>query len=444
MLDASVVIMAAGEGKRMKSLKAKVLHEICGRAIIDWVMDAVAPVQPIVVVGHRSDEVSAHIKGRAFTVMQEQPLGTGHAVMQAAPLLKKEGKGYTVILAGDMPLVTDKTITQLYAAAKDADAAFATAVLENPAGYGRVVPVGESAAAIVEDRDCNDEQRRICEVNASVYCFKTDKLLECLSRLKADNAQGEYYLTDCVGMLEKVRRVVISADESMGVNSKAQLSEAATAMRKRINIRHMDEGVEIIDPAATYIDYGAKIGRDTIVYPGNYIQNRTIIGENCTLYPGSRISGGVISDGVVIQNSVILDSSVGSGSSIGPYAYLRPGSKIGEKCRIGDFVEVKNSDIGDGSKVSHLSYIGDGSIGEGCNIGCGVVFVNYDGKRKSRTVIEDDVFVGCNANLVAPVTIGEGAYVAAGSTVTEDVPPGALCIARARQTIKTDWKLRED
>ncbi len=448
-MDTMAIIMAAGEGKRMKSEIPKVLHQTCGRPIIDWVMDAVLSFsadKPIVVVGSGADSVKAHLEGRAQFAFQERQLGTGHAAMAAAPLLD-ERTGHVLVVAGDMPLLKPETIEALVELAQSEEyaAVMLTAVLDDPTGYGRVLrdPLG-GVRAIIEHRDATPAEREVDEVNASVYCFETGAFYEALGALSSQNDQGEYYLTDCIGYLTgKGQRVgaLIASDpeECMGVNDHAQLAQASKVLRRRVIAAHMAEGVSFIDPDNTYVDHGVEIGRGTVIHPGNTLQRGTRIGRNCTILPGCRISASVIGDGARVESSVLTDSTVGDGATVGPFAHLRPGAQVGEGCRVGNFVEIKNSRVGKGSKVSHLSYVGDGVIGEDCNIGCGVVFVNYDGEKKYAAVVEDGAFVGCNANLVAPVTVGEGAYVAAGSTVTEDVPRDALAIARSRQVNKEGW-----
>lgn len=445
MSNAMAVIMAAGEGKRMKSKHPKPLFKLCGKPILEYVMTAAneaCGTRPVLVVGKGHEEIRDAIGDKADYVMQAEQLGTGHAVMMAKEYLEA-GPEHTLILAGDMPFITADTIKKILGAIKNAAAVVLAATMDDPTGYGRAVIRDGCVFKIIEDKDCTDEQKRIKQVNSSVYCFNTRKLLDCIGKLKNDNAQGEYYLTDCIEMLakagEKVAAVMADADECMGINDRVQLADAQRIMANRINTSHMRAGVTLIDPDNTYIDSGIEIGSDTTIYPGVVLEGNTKVGEDCTLYPGSRISDSIIGNGVKIQNSVILESKVGDLSTIGPYAYLRPNSNISAGCRIGDFVEIKNATVGEGSKVPHLSYIGDGSIGKGCNIGCGSIFVNYDGVYKHRTQVEDGAFIGCNSNLVAPVTVGKDAYVAAGSTVTNDVPEGALCIARERQTNKPGW-----
>lgn len=445
------VILAAGEGTRMKSKKSKVLHEAAGLPLLAWVLRAVGGLdtdEDIVVCGRAMGEIKDRFGDSISCVEQAERKGSGHAVMCARERL--EGfDGYTLIVAGDMPLLCGETIRKLAAYAVDAayDCILLTAELEEPYGYGRILRDGNTGdvTAIVEEKDATDEQCKIHEVNASCYCVKNDVLLDCLERLRPQNAQGEYYLTDIVGVINgdggRVGAyVAANRIECMGVNDRRQLAEVSALLRGKINAAHMENGVTLIDPYATYIDPDTAIGADTVVYPGVTLEAGCEIGEGVTLYPGSRIAGSKVGNDTTVQNSVVLDTQIGKSSTVGPNAYLRPGTVIGDNCRVGDFVEVKNSTIGDGTKVSHLTYIGDADLGKDINVGCGVVFVNYDGKKKFRSKVGDDVFIGCNTNLISPVEVGDGTYIAAGTTVTEDVPGDSFVIGRSRQTVKRDWK----
>lgn len=455
MKEYRIVILAAGEGTRMKSKRPKVLHQAAGVPLLGWVMRAAqgaGPNQVTIVCGRGKEEIESIFGESAGYAEQTERLGSGHAVMCARPFL--EGfDGYTFIIAGDMPLLRGETLQAMARQAEKEDYAciLLSAELDNPFGYGRIVrDAAGMVSAIVEEKDATDEQRRIREVNASCYLVKNELLLEALKEIKPNNVQGEYYLTDIVDILrakgQKVgAHIAENARECMGVNDRVQLAEVSALLQRTILETHMRNGVTIIDPAGTYIDPDTQIGQDTTIYPGVTLEKGCVIGEDVTLYPGSRISNSTIEDGTTVQNAVVLDAKVGKKSTVGPYAYLRPGTSIGDGCRVGDFVEVKNSNIGDGTKVSHLTYVGDADLGKNINIGCGVVFVNYDGKRKFRSVIEDDVFIGCNTNLISPVHVGKGAYIAAGSTITEDLPEDSFAIARARQVVKTGWKdKRED
>ena len=442
------VILAAGNGTRMKSQTPKVLHKAAGRTLVEWVVSAAEeafPGKPIVIYGAGGDAVPKSLGDRCEYALQAERKGSGHAVMMAEDLLR--GSDYTVILAGDMPLVRGESIRMLADEAKKGgfDALLLTGILENATGYGRIVrDAAGNVCGIVEEKDASPEQKKIKEVNVSFYCFRTQALLEALGELTPNNAQGEYYLTDCIDILYKKGKktggiVLADLEEGEGVNHRAHLARVAAILRSRINERIMLGGATLIDPANTYIDADVTVGQDSVIYPGVILEGNTKIGAGCTLYQGSRIKDSVVEDGAAVQNSVVLESRVGAGAQVGPYAYIRPGTSIGEHCRIGDFVETKNATIANRSKVSHLTYVGDADVGEDVNIGCGVVFVNYNGKEKFRTKVGDRAFIGCNTNLISPGNVGDGAYIAAGATVTKDIPADALCIARARETIKAGW-----
>ena len=441
----AALVMAAGEGTRMKSSIPKVLHKIAGKTMLEWAAQAVSGGDfgmPVIIVSPKNRAAIEEAAGSGFVfAVQERQLGTGDAVKSAAEAVR--GSKYTVIIAGDMPLVRRETMQALCdnCSLLGYDMMLLTGIAENPTGYGRIVRQGGGVTGIVEENDATDEQKKIKEINLSCYCIRTDALLKHIGDLKNDNKKGEYYLTDLVQVfadagLRVAAKSVEDMSELSGVNTKTQLAEAAEIIRARINRAHTEAGVMMIDPKAVYIEADVKICEDTVIYPGVVIEGASEIGAGVTLYPGSRIKDSKIADGATVQNSVILESAVGENSQIGPYAYLRPGSNIGSECRIGDFVEVKNSNLGDGTKVSHLTYVGDGDVGADCNIGCGVVFVNYDGQNKNRITVGDGCFIGCNTNLISPVEVGHGAYIAAGATVTQDVPDNALCIARAREVIK--------
>lgn len=443
------IILAAGEGKRMKSKTPKVLHKVCGKEMVNHVIDTMrkAELQDVnVIVGRGAEEVKAGTESRNVSYsLQEKQLGTGHAVMCAEDFLKGKS-GVVAIFTGDAPLIKEETVKKLvdYHIENNYKCTLLTSKVDNPLGYGRIVRNSSGdVEKIVEHKDCSAEELKINEINSAMYCFDIAALLDSLKKITNDNAQGEYYLTDVIGILKaagsKIGALVTDFEETIGVNSRVELAQAEAILKQRINTKHMENGVTIIDPAATYIGSDVEIGRDTIIYPGNVLEGKTVIKEDCILYPDSRISNGIIEKGVTIQSSVILDAHVGEYTTVGPFAYLRPETVIGEHARIGDFVEIKKSTIGNNTKVSHLTYIGDAEVGSGCNFGCGTVVVNYDGKKKYKTIIGNNVFIGCNTNLVSPVKLEDNAYTAAGSTITDEVPEGSLAIARARQVNIRGW-----
>lgn len=449
------IVLAAGQGKRMKSKLYKVLHPVCGKPMVGHVLDTVEKVQcerRIVVVGHGAEAVKSYLGTKAEYVLQEQQLGTGHAVKQAGGLLGGE-EGTTIVICGDTPLVKDETLEAMLSLheRKGAAATVLTASMEQPQGYGRIIRDAEngSVVRIVEQKDCSPEEDAVKEINTGTYCFDNAKLFAALEKVTNSNAQQEYYLTDVIGILVNEGEVVegyLTSDysESIGVNDRLALSEAEGFMRERINRKHMLNGVTIIDPSSTYIGADVSIGSDTVIYPGTTLSGQTEIGENCVIGPATEIEDSRIHDGAKVKQSVLCQAEVGKETTVGPFAYLRPGSKLGEHVKIGDFVEIKNASLDDGSKVSHLSYIGDAKVGKNVNIGCGAITVNYDGYNKSITEIEDDAFIGSNVNLIAPVKVGKGAYVVAGSTITKTVPDNDLAIARNRQENKPGYadKLR--
>jgi len=358
----------------------------------------------------------------------------------------KNKKGCVAIFVGDGPLITNDTVTKLtkYHEEEKCSATILTSVMTDPLKYGRIIRNTQGEVEkIVEFKDCNDRELKVNEINSGMYCFDIEVLLNTLGKLNNNNNQGEYYLTDVIEILKnegkKVGAVAVDVEEITAVNSKFELSMASEIMRTRINKKHMDNGVIILDPKSTYIQCDVVIGQDTVIYPGNVIEGNSVIGENCLFYANNRITNSVIGDDVTIENSVVLESKVGNNTTVGPFAYIRPETTIGNHARIGDFVEIKKSSIGNGTKVSHLTYIGDAEVGEKCNFGCGTVVVNYDGKSKYKTVIGNNVFVGCNTNLVSPVEVEDDTYIAAGSTITEKIPKGSLAIARARQINKENW-----
>lgn len=451
MKSTKAVILAAGHGTRMVSEKPKVLHEVGGKTMLDYVISASedAGVDDIaVIVGYKADVVRAALSENLTAIEQKEQLGTGHAVLQALPFFENFN-GNVLVLVGDAPLVRKETLEQLIKVHEDGgfSATVLTAVFDDPTGYGRIVKKGDELIKIVEHKDATAEERGIKEINSGMYCFDAQALKAALQVINANNVQGEYYLTDTIEILREMGKKVGSyptpvVDDIAAVNSKVQLAEIGKIMRRRINTALMESGVIIIDPENTYLSAETKAGKDTVIYPGVITEGRVNIGENCIIGHNSRIVNSTIADGVDIQISTILDSFVDENTHVGPYAYLRPNSHIGKNVKVGDFVEVKNAVMKDGAKASHLTYIGDAEVGKNVNLGCGTVFVNYDGTNKYRTVVEDNCFIGCNSNLVSPVTVKEGSYVAAGSTITDDVPEDTLAIARARQVNKEGYALQ--
>jgi bifunctional UDP-N-acetylglucosamine pyrophosphorylase/glucosamine-1-phosphate N-acetyltransferase len=446
------VVLAAGQGTRMKSKLYKVLHPVCGKPMVQHVVDTLEAMRVedvVVVVGHGADAVRATLGDRVTYALQQEQLGTAHAVQQAVPFLQ-EKQGTTFILYGDVPLLSVETLTSLlqYHEEQQAAATVLTATLNDPTGYGRIIrsETGQ-VLRIVEHKDASEQERAIREINTGIYCFDNQKLLKALAQVTNDNAQGEYYVTDCVGILREAGEKIaafeaVDPDETMGVNDRVQLSEAEAYMRKRIAVRHMRNGVTIIDPASTYIGADVTIGQDTVIYPGTHLRGKTSIGADCVIGPQADLTDVQVEDGVAISYAVLVEAQVANKATVGPFAYVRPGSEIGAHAKIGDFVELKNTKIGNGTKVPHLSYVGDAEIGEGVNIGCGTITVNYDGAVKHKTIVGDGAFIGCNTNLIAPVTVGRNAYVAAGSTINQNVPDDALAIARARQENKLGYANR--
>jgi bifunctional UDP-N-acetylglucosamine pyrophosphorylase/glucosamine-1-phosphate N-acetyltransferase len=447
------IILAAGEGTRMKSKHPKVLHQVAGKTMVEHVMDAAAKVgsdRTVLVVGSGKEAVEAALSGRDVQFAHQiERLGTGHAVRIALDALCQET--HVLILCGDTPLLTSETLASLVERHESSEAlcTVLTADLEDPFGYGRILRDSEDQVlGIVEEKDASPAEKQIREINSGVYVVRREVLLNEVPRISNDNVQKEYYLTDLLKLIRESGGKVCAyktqdAQEISGVNSRVQLSVCEQVFRQRLCETLMLGGVTMIDPQSVYVDTDVVIGRDTVIYPGCVLEKGTVIGEDCVIGPNARLKGCVVGNGVSIKDSTVVESRIGNDSHVGPYAYLRPGSVLGQRVKVGDFVEIKNSNIGDDAKISHLTYVGDGDVGENVNLGCGVVFVNYDGKKKHRTVVEKDAFVGCNVNLVSPVTVGEGAYVAAGSTITKDVPQGSLAIAREKQKNIEGWVMRK-
>ena len=452
MADLHIVILAAGKGTRMKSALPKVLHPLAGRSLVEHVLrtaDILNAASTVLVVGHGADDVRAALAehpGLDFVVQAPQ-LGTGHALMQTEPVLA--GKtGTLLLLYADVPLLESGTLLRLLERHRNAKASATvlTAALDDPYGYGRIVrDQSGDILRIVEERDASGEEREIKEINSGIYALSMGPLFDALRSLATDNSQGEYYLTDLVSIYRqrglRVETLCLeSAAELRGVNSRVDLAELSALLRARKNRELMLAGVTLDDPVTTYVQGDVSIGADTVIGPGVLLEGRTTIGERCRIHAGSRLTNMTIgNDVVILDHSVLTDSTVADGAHIGPLAHVRPQSIVGEGARIGNFVELKKTRLGNHSKANHLAYLGDATIGDHTNIGAGTITCNYDGVKKHQTIIGDGVFVGSDSQLIAPVTIGKGAYVAAGSSITEDVPEDALGIARSKQTTKPGW-----
>lgn len=449
MANLIAVILAAGKGTRMRSKYPKVLHKVGGKAMLQHVIDAATIAgadEKVVIVGHEAKLVEAMVADQGKIALQAEQLGTGHAVMQTREALAGF-TGTALILCGDTPLLDGEELKKFCEAHKASGAAATvlTAIMDDPFGYGRIVRDAEgNVQGIVEQKDATEEQKAIKEINTGIYCMECPQMFDVLATLTCNNAQGEYYLTDVLEKLnaagQKVGGVVTAdSDMVMGINSRKQLSVAEGVMRQRILDKLMDAGVTIMDPASTFIEGSVKIGSDTIIYPYTWLEGETVIGEDCEIGPNVRLTNVKLGNNNHLQFVYGHDCQVKNDVTVGPYVHLRPDTVISDHVKIGNFVEVKNSNIGEGTKLPHLTYIGDSDIGSGVNMGCGCITVNYDGKKKHRTIIGDNAFVGCNTNLVAPVTVGEGTYIGAGSTITKEVPKDALGIGRAKQKNIEGW-----
>lgn len=445
----NAIILAAGVGKRMHSDKPKVLMEVLGKPMLSWVTEACenAGIENICIVkGYGAEEIDSYLNGKYETAFQSQRLGTGHAVICASDFLKKNPDGHTLVACGDSPFIDFKTIRAALEFHKlsGSAATVITADSPNPYGYGRIVRKGGELSAIVEERDCSPKERKIREINSGCYWFDTEKLLEFLPLLTRENAQGEYYLTDTVALMSSkgLKVTAFKTDNSyavLGANDRKGLLKLNDIARRRIIERHLENGVEFITTDGITITPDVKIGEGTKILPSTILTGNTVIGSGCVIGPNSRLENTVVGDDSTLDNVVAHDATIGSHVSIGPFVQLRAGTVIKDYAHVGDFVEIKNSVIGEGTAVAHLTYVGDSDVGKNVNFGCGVVTVNYDGTNKARCTIGDNAFIGCNTNLIAPVTIGDCGYTAAGSTVTKNVPDGALAIERSKLEIKEGY-----
>jgi bifunctional UDP-N-acetylglucosamine pyrophosphorylase / glucosamine-1-phosphate N-acetyltransferase len=452
---AHVVVLAAGQGTRMKSRLPKVLHPVVGAPLIDHVLDAAAAIDPettTLIVGHGADAVKQALARRSNVqfALQEPQLGTAHALQQAEPLLAGR-TGTVVLLSGDVPMLRAATVRRLLRTHQEAGAAatVVTAVVERPYGYGRIVRTGEAITRIVEERDASPAERQIREINSGIYAFDLAPLFETIRSIAAKNAQGEYYLTDLIAIYRQrnlaVETLVIdNAAEVRGVNTRSELAEMSASMRQTKNEELMATGVTLIDPATTYIDPGVVVGADTVIHPGVVLQGQTRIGAACEIHAYSRIVDTEIGDHVTVLNfCLIVGARVAHSAAIGPFAHIRPDTEVGEKAKVGNFVELKKTTLGAGSKANHLAYLGDTTVGPNVNIGAGTITCNYDGRKKHQTIIEEGAFIGSDTQLIAPVTIGRGAYVGTGTTIRQDVAPGALAVSAGKQRNIEGWVERK-
>ena len=448
----TAIILAAGQGTRMKSKLPKVLHKVLGKPMVQWVIDcltAAGVTDKITVLGHGAEQVATAVGEQTSIVYQTEQLGTGHAVMQGVKALGAEND-CVIVICGDTPLLQADTIKSLLAKhnAEKNMVTVLTAQASDPTGYGRIVRNGAQIEAIVEQKDATEEEKTITEINTGTYCFNQQFLLQYLPTLTTNNAQKEYYLTDLIKIANQNQFPVggyqlDDFSESLGVNNRVQLAQAEQVLRQRKCNEVMLAGVTLIDPASTYIGADVVIGNDTIIYPNVVLEGATVIGSDNIIGMNCRFVDSIIGDNNDIQSTTIVESTVGNGCKIGPMAYLRPGTVLADQVKIGDFVELKKSQIGTGTKIPHLSYVGDAVVGSSVNIGCGTITCNYDGVNKYQTTIKDNAFIGSNTNLVAPVVVEEKAFIGAGSTITKDVPADTLAVVRGELRLKADWSKRQ-
>ena len=452
------IVLAGGQGKRMKSDKPKVLCNVLGEPMLEWVLSACESAgldKVCVVKGFRGDLIDEYVNGRKSksditTVLQEEQLGTGHAVMQAEPLMEKYSDGNVLILNGDAPFIDADTINSALEQhiSSRSSVTVVTARIEDPSGYGRIIRSENGLSCIVEHKDCTPAQRAITEVNSGCYWFRTADLLEVLGEITNDNAQGEYYLTDCIKLIlgkGKTADAYTSHNPNvvLGANDRRALLALNDIARAEIIGRHLDNGIEFTCTDGVSIGNAVTIGQGTVIHAGAVLRGNTTVGENCVIGNNCILENVTVGNGVNLNYVQAYDSVIDDDVKIGPFVQIRPGSHIKRGVKIGDFVEIKNSTIGEYTAVAHLTYVGDSDVGANVNFGCGVVTVNYNGDKKFRTVIGDNAFIGCNTNLVAPVRVGNGAYTAAGSTITKDIPDNALAIERGQQQIKEDYAVKK-
>jgi bifunctional UDP-N-acetylglucosamine pyrophosphorylase / glucosamine-1-phosphate N-acetyltransferase len=436
-------VLAAGKGTRMRSNRAKVLHTICGVPMVNYVIAALEPVGPertLVIVGHQADEVRSVLPPGVVSVLQEEQNGTGDAVRVALENIDEE-EGVLLVVNGDGPLISGRTLVELVERHRAAGvgATVLVAELEDATGLGRVME-DAGVVRIVEEKDATEAEKEIRLVNLGLYAFDLAEIRHALGLVGTENAQGELYLTDALEIIGRRSRAVTyrvkNLEEANLVNDRAQLALAEEILRRRILDAHMRAGVTVRDPASTHIEASVEIGRDTVILPGTFLRGETKIGSDCVIGPSADLLDTAVGDGALVEHSVGRGAAVGPGANVGPYAYLRPGTVLGEVSKVGAYCELKNTRVGAGSKVPHLSYVGDAEIGEGANLGAGTITANYDGKDKHRTTIEDGVFTGINTNLIAPVTIGENAYLGAGSVVNKNIPPGKMAVGMPARVIR--------